>query len=534
VDYPLIDRELRRRERSRRTYMLRFAVGAVAFVYLFLITLSEVFTDIRPESIGRALTFIGNAFQFSIALVLPLLLTADLVAREKQERTLGLLLLADPTGFGVYGAKFLSAFLPTALLILAALPVLAIAAPFGGIEVSSLAVSTLLYLAAAFAVTAIGMLASIHANHTANAFFAAFAAVLIGSAAIYAFDQYRNKPFPNPFDPGPNPLFIAWLQVASSAPDPRWPRAVGLALVTGLIAVVWGIVALPRAVMDKPARPRGLRPLVGRLPRRRKARYWPYTPAEKILARRMGGWSSAIRPFPVKVAASLLLMLFAPITCFGVVLLITLIAYDVVTSVKAGRHNGAIGDVRLVADHSQTLAKWVFRSQCVRCIFYFPAMSAAAAIHLNAFLPMLPGEVWATLGTILPVPVQTLGAALLIALTVIIIPALTIALVVALACRQALEPPSSVLLNVFMVLVLTLIQGGSAILSCVWFGVLCMLVFNYLNKVGPYANSSAWTTLAVAMLLLTFTFLAVGLRYCIRLAYDDLALKHELDYEPAP
>ena len=381
MELPLVARELRIHSNNRRTYFLRMLLGAVAFAFLSVLFISELLGQ-RPqaETVGRGLANIARVFQFGVAVFLPCLLTSGLIAKERQERTLGLLLLAESRGADVYLAKLLSPFLYIELLILSALPIQAFSAIFGGMSVAAVVLQTALFSLTALTVCTFGLLCSTLAKRTGEALFASILLVvmsLYGAALLAPF----VAPSSNWIGPELHTGLMGWYAMDGLTTVRECLPGIGLSLLTAMLCAGITIRILPRQAYDAPARKR-------RLPSRRKRRrdLFGKRPLVGILARSAGGLSANIRSRTLKVFASIGLIFVTPLTCAGPLFVMTLAAYDVISSLDVARRSGIMDDLRLAATDRTAFVSDLFRAQFLRSLFYFPAFIFSGALGMNLFL----------------------------------------------------------------------------------------------------------------------------------------------------
>jgi ABC-type transport system involved in multi-copper enzyme maturation permease subunit len=144
--WPVIVRELRAQSRQPATYWLRVAaagivLGMFVFLLLRLGRVGGAFTVVSPgrgqvnpfSGLGALLFSQMNAAIFLCNAFLAPLLTADCVARERREGTLGLLFLTDLSAAGIVAGKAFVHLLRAVMLFCAMLPVLAIPVLVGGV-----------------------------------------------------------------------------------------------------------------------------------------------------------------------------------------------------------------------------------------------------------------------------------------------------------------------------------------------------------------------------------------------------------------
>lgn len=174
---PIVERELRVAARQPRTWRRRVltvlaALAVFTFTYLLVGRYSNL-TRIGVEIFSA----LGGFGVFYAVLAGPLA-TADCLARERREGTLGLLFLTDLKGYDVVLGKMAAASFDMVLGLTAAVPLLAIPLLVGGVSLAefarlAMALANLLFLS-----LAIGVLSSALLDSGRAAFALAFAGVL--------------------------------------------------------------------------------------------------------------------------------------------------------------------------------------------------------------------------------------------------------------------------------------------------------------------------------------------------------------------
>ena len=155
--WPLVARELRGMARQGQVYWIRvvgggFAIGTLAFL---------LFQDVHVGAGlgGRIFYALNSCLMFTILLVGPVI-TADCIAQEKREGTLGLLFLAPLKPRDIVVAKALSNALRAFTLLLAVAPMMALPVVFGGVPLIVLFSSMVGQLVALSIALSAGILAS--------------------------------------------------------------------------------------------------------------------------------------------------------------------------------------------------------------------------------------------------------------------------------------------------------------------------------------------------------------------------------------
>ena len=180
--WPVVQRELREGAHRSFNYWLRVAAATAGLLMVVYIT-----TENREEGdkvMGQHL-FAGLhvVLMGLICLVVPLM-TADCIAREKREGTLGLLFLTPLTAGGIVAGKGLAQALRALTLWVSVAPVLAIPFVMGGIGWVDASAFLALELSALVLCLAAGLLASTLVKGRGAAF---VVALLLGASIVSVF-----------------------------------------------------------------------------------------------------------------------------------------------------------------------------------------------------------------------------------------------------------------------------------------------------------------------------------------------------------
>ncbi len=173
-EWPLTERELLIAGRSRRTYVRRFMIVillSIPFAYGWL--LSQYFDgamDIGGGTrLARIVGGIGTFVQFYAAYVFTTNTASSAIIDERDGRTLELLALADPRGWDIALSKWAGVFAQSVFLMLTILPVLALSAMMGGVDVGAMALQTWYFVCIAASASALGVCASSFVRSASNA-----------------------------------------------------------------------------------------------------------------------------------------------------------------------------------------------------------------------------------------------------------------------------------------------------------------------------------------------------------------------------
>lgn len=129
---PVAAREVREASRQSRTYLWRAATAAVALAVMAFIAWVDRYSTTRGHDLFVAVSTIA----FIYCLVAGVVRTADTLAAEKRDNTLGLLFLTDLKGWDIILGKLLSSSVNCLFGLLALIPMLAIPMLMGGVRMT--------------------------------------------------------------------------------------------------------------------------------------------------------------------------------------------------------------------------------------------------------------------------------------------------------------------------------------------------------------------------------------------------------------
>src|SRR5689334_15434691 len=127
---PVAAREVREASRQTRTYMWRAATAAVALAIMAFISWASRYSTSQGKDMFVAVSTIAYIY----CLVAGVVRTADTIAEEKRNNTLGLLFLTDLKGWDIILGKLLSSSVTCLFGLLALIPMLAIPMMMGGVQ----------------------------------------------------------------------------------------------------------------------------------------------------------------------------------------------------------------------------------------------------------------------------------------------------------------------------------------------------------------------------------------------------------------
>ena len=130
--WPLIVRELRELSRQGQLFWIRVIAAAIAFGTTAFLLLDRTFLG---REVGIYIFGALNHILFFTIIAIGPLITADCIAREKREGTLGLLLLSPLTPRDIILSKLAMNALRAFTLLLAVIPLMALPIVFGGVPI---------------------------------------------------------------------------------------------------------------------------------------------------------------------------------------------------------------------------------------------------------------------------------------------------------------------------------------------------------------------------------------------------------------
>lgn len=157
ASWPLILREMRELSRQGQLFWIRVTAGAFAFLTTAALLLNKTFAG---REVGLYLFTLLNLLLFVTIITIGPLITADCIAREKREGTLGLLFLAPLSSRDIIFSKLVMNALRAFTLLLAILPLMALPVVFGGVPLSDIFLWAVRHLLALSIALSSGILAS--------------------------------------------------------------------------------------------------------------------------------------------------------------------------------------------------------------------------------------------------------------------------------------------------------------------------------------------------------------------------------------
>jgi hypothetical protein len=390
MEFPLMMYELTRGARRKVTYAMHLVPAGFCTVVMFFAwaTLGVVgaSSDELADFSGEFLLWATVTFQMGTVFLFTPMLTAGAIAREMQERTLGLLLMANARGVDVLFAKGLSAFTQSELLVLSCLPLQAMAALFGGVDVTGLFFVLTYVTLLNIAMTGVGLFCSSLAGRPVDAFILTVGFAMIWTMAgmmvdaVMAFSgSYLAMVSLNPLTPvtdaAAGRYLIDWLPIALAA------GALGILSATGALPLIRrGAVEGAAASLHRPVYRGWRRGKPGRIP----VLDWEVPvpkrlaigPIDRLYAAGIGMRGGVYLRLPWSVFTVALSVIAALAVSF---LIPIFVIYDVTISLAAARRDGSLELLYVTAESDEALAATVFKTHFRRALIFFPAVLVANA-----------------------------------------------------------------------------------------------------------------------------------------------------------
>ena len=373
---PLARLELTRAARHKSIHWLRFVAPTVCAAALllawFIMSMGGAAIYETANLAGSFLTNTVFGFLLFTVCVLTPLFASSTIASEKQERSLGLLLLTNIRGRDLFIAKGLTVFLQVELLVLGCLPLQAIASLLGGLSLQMLIGQQIAAASLCLIVASLGLLCSSLASRVTDAFLATIGTMVVWFIAASFADTMLLAPIGLRGASGLSVL-ASTLQPSFLMKDVLLNAAysLGLALVVG--SVVW--YRLPRLTDDaaKPMRAgRSLRRYGRWLDR---IRYLRLGPVDRLYAAAAAGAGGALYRWPWAPLVVLITVIVSLIPNGLVGLPITLlIIYDGVSCITSVRQTGGTDALYLTSATDRQIARGIHRTHLRRALLFLPAM----------------------------------------------------------------------------------------------------------------------------------------------------------------
>lgn len=372
--YPLVDRELTRAAADKRMFVLRVGITSIFLLLSLASGLDAITTEEAAHSFGMAVVGFVAMVHVLLALGAAPVMSAGLIAEEKRERTLPLLLMADFRGWDIFLAKFLSVFMVCGLLILSTAPLLAIAAIVGGVELGGIVALTVMMLTLAVHSCVIGLWASARASGPREAMLITLVVLSCWHAGlIYVQSAFFTGGGPSFFVL--SPLMAAFDFVNLGAAPSGW---FGAALLHGGIAAIFAlriVRLLPRLAHEEGTVVKRRR---RRLPSR-STRWLRGHPLVQLIAATTSGFTLSFQSWPLRVVVAIGLAVITAITFgYAIVFIALVFCYDIASCMMSIRRSGALDDILATPVEQNRVARAFMRVFTARAIVYLPALLVAA------------------------------------------------------------------------------------------------------------------------------------------------------------
>lgn len=366
VHLPLVALELSRSGRRKSLYLLRAAPAILCLLILLIEIDTAAGNRDSAESLGSLLRNVLLTFQVATALLAAPVLSAAAIARERQENTLGLLLLANCRAHDLVLAKTLAAFIQSELLILSCLPLQGIAAFFGGITIQASLYDLAVLSALNLAMTTSGVMTSALTRRAADAYMI----VLTAASAVFV-------------------TVAVWIPNLSPFIDDNaksWQTG-GLAILVCLAiaaaAIVVSIAALRRPPESPPVRRLMWlrRPLTDPL----KSSWIPRFLRLGPIARLFNATATECGAGLLQGPAALIVLVISVLTAiipFGFVglFVVLVVAYDTSTILSSAQRRGDLDLLFVTSASDNVLTRAIFQVQLHRSMVFLPALSINAIL----------------------------------------------------------------------------------------------------------------------------------------------------------
>ena len=218
--FPLVGCELSRVSRKRWVYAVRSVLAVAACFFLLAAHGGLLGTRLDAmERLGGMLAGLVCGFGYLVTFLMAPLLAADLMAPEKEERSLGLLMLTGLSRADILLGKLAAVFLPCEALILSSLPIQALSAFLGGVSVWAGTIHYLVLSLAIASMAAWGLFCSTVCHRRGEALCCALGGALfyLGGTSLWdlTLGPGRGAPgcpnMPAQMERGGADPFLAWM-----------------------------------------------------------------------------------------------------------------------------------------------------------------------------------------------------------------------------------------------------------------------------------------------------------------------------------
>jgi ABC-type transport system involved in multi-copper enzyme maturation permease subunit len=194
---PVVAREMGVLARRKSMYWSRWVTAILALlVMLWLLVVSAA--QLSFAELGSSIFLILSSLCFTFTVLIGMQATADCLAEEKREGTLGLLFLTDLKGFDIIAGKLAASSLQAALALIGVIPMISLALLLGGVTLRQFGKVALVLANTMFLSLAVGALVSSFSRNERKAMmgtFVALFAIVLGPWMVgFAFRGYLGFP----------------------------------------------------------------------------------------------------------------------------------------------------------------------------------------------------------------------------------------------------------------------------------------------------------------------------------------------------
>lgn len=375
---PLIRTELLRLGRQTRLYMGRTTVMAAVIMMILAILGVEQYAELdtallaTPPSAAKVFFYVVLICQvFAASVVAPGLAAASFIV-EKEERTLGLLLMADLSGRDVVLSKYCVVLAQMAALILAVLPFGAFVVLFGETTWAGFLAQTGMLLIWGAAVAALGTLFAVIFNHSNAAAGLSLVCILIWLIATGIIDGPVSR-----WTFHTNPIATAWLL----GTDPGYLTAAAPTVIPCVLLIVftlvWAVRLLPGRVHETAGetRARGLRISLTRFIGRRLGPVFGFTAAL------VGNIGFAGRHFVLQVLSYGALVVSNLVPFLGWWLVFLVIYREITLSIDQMKRQGVLADLAVAPPSDRALGRGFWTAHLTSTKAYLSAIVVGFVIY---------------------------------------------------------------------------------------------------------------------------------------------------------
>lgn len=191
----VVYREFQEAARLKRTFAARCAyAGLLALPILTTLVASP--TNMFPQNLGSTLFNIFIFWQFTLVVLLVPAYAGGSIARERENGTLGLLLLTDLRPLGIILGKLAVECATMAILLLCGLPVLFVVTMFGGVSAGQIFGTFCVTLCTIVLLAAIGLAVSSYSSKGYTAVLTTYLVLLIYGVLLPMFLALLGMKYP--------------------------------------------------------------------------------------------------------------------------------------------------------------------------------------------------------------------------------------------------------------------------------------------------------------------------------------------------